>query len=289
MNETAIVGENVEVIQAGGRSRAAISWSGAIAGAFAATAINFILIALGSGIGLAITSPYSGPSAGTMTIAGAVWLVFSQAAAFAAGGYYAGRVRLRTQEAVGDVSRFRDGANGFLVWALGVAATAAIVGLLGAASLFGAARSTGGVLEAGAALTPADQMNYYVDQLTRSTQPNANGATVPADNAQVTRILTISIRNGRLADDDRAFLASLVAARTGVSQDDAQRRVDDVFNRARDGLKQAADTTRKAAAYVSFWTFMSLLFGAVAATLGGMLGGELRDEYHAEAVRTAPA
>ena len=35
---------------------------------------------------------------------------------------------------------------------------------------------------------------------------------------------------------------------------------------------------RKAAAYLSFWSFMALLFGAAAATLAGMLGGELRDE-----------
>jgi hypothetical protein len=279
MNETAIVGENVEVIQATGGSRATISWSGAIAGAFGATAVNFILIALGSGIGLSITSPYSGPSAGTMTIAGAVWLVFSQALAFAAGGYYAGRVRLGTQDAASAASRFRDGANGFLVWAIGVAATAAVVALVGATSLFGLSRATGSVLEAGAAMTQTDQMNYYVDELTRSTQPGAGGANAQADNAQVTRILASAIRNGRLADDDRAFLASMVAARTGVSQDEAQRRVDDVFNRAREGLKQAADTARKVAAFVSFWTFMSLLFGAVAATLGGILGGELRDEF----------
>jgi hypothetical protein len=289
MDDTAIVGENVEVIQAKGGSRAAISWSGAIAGAFGATAINFILIALGSGIGLAIASPYSGPSVGTMTIAGAVWLVFAQAVAFAAGGYYAARVRLGAAEAVAGASRFRDGANGFLVWAIGAVATAAIVALVGAASLFGIARATGGALEAGAAMSQTDQMNYYVDELTRSTQPGAGGGNVPLDNAQVTRILATSIHNGKLADDDRAYLANLVVARAGMSQDAAQRRVDDVFNRAREGLKQSADTARKAAAYVSFWTFMSLLFGAVAATLGGILGGELRDEYDETAIRTAPA
>jgi len=38
------------------------------------------------------------------------------------------------------------------------------------------------------------------------------------------------------------------------------------------------DEARKAASYVSFWSFLALLFGAVAATLAGMLGGELRDE-----------
>ena len=286
MNETAIVGENVEVIQTTGGSRAAVSWSGAIAGALGAAAINFILIALGSGIGLAITSPYSGPSAGTMTIAGAVWLVFSQTLAFAAGGYYAARVRVGAPGAVAGASRFRDGANGFLVWAIGVAATALIVALVTVASLYGVGRAASGALEAGAAVTQTDLMSYYVDEFTRSTQPAAAGGNPQADSTQVTRILATSVRNGKLADDDRAYLASLVAARTGVSQDEAQRRVDDMFNRAREGLKQAADNARKAAAFVSFWTFMALLFGAVAATLGGILGGELRDEYDAVA---APA
>jgi hypothetical protein len=279
MDDTAIVGENVEIIQATGGSRSALSWGAAIAGALAATAIIFIVVALGSGIGLAIVSPYSGPTAGTMTIAGAIWLVFAQAVGFAAGGYYAGRMRLGAEPTVAGASRFRDGANGFLVWAIGAVATAAIVFLISTMSLFGAARAAGGALQAGAAMTPTDQMSYYVDQLTRSNQPNANGANAQADTAQVTRILATAIHDGKLADDDRAYLAGLVAARTGLSQEDAQKRVDDVVTRAREGLKQAAETARKAAAFVSFWTFMALLFGAVAATLGGILGGELRDEY----------
>jgi hypothetical protein len=41
---------------------------------------------------------------------------------------------------------------------------------------------------------------------------------------------------------------------------------------------EATDAARKAAAYALFWSFMALLFGAVAATLAGMLGGVLRDE-----------
>jgi hypothetical protein len=65
----------------------------------------------------------------------------------------------------------------------------------------------------------------------------------------------------------------VVAARTGLSPEEAQRRVSEVEAKAR----EAADTAGKAAAYVSFWTFMALLFGGAAATLGGMLGGQLRD------------
>jgi hypothetical protein len=38
------------------------------------------------------------------------------------------------------------------------------------------------------------------------------------------------------------------------------------------------EEARKAAAYFAFWSFLALLFGAVAATLAGILGGELRDD-----------
>jgi hypothetical protein len=55
---------------------------------------------------------------------------------------------------------------------------------------------------------------------------------------------------------------------------EAERRVTETEKQA----TEAADKARKAAAFVSFWTFIALLFGAVAATLAGMLGGELRDE-----------
>ncbi len=56
MTDTAIVGV------APGEARSPLSWSAAIAGALAATAVTFIIVALGSGIGLSFASPYGGPS-----------------------------------------------------------------------------------------------------------------------------------------------------------------------------------------------------------------------------------
>ena len=97
--------------------------------------------------------------------------------------------------------------------------------------------------------------------------------------AQVGRILLTAVAANNIAPDDRTYLAQIVSARTGMSMDDAQKPVDDVVNRARASVTQAADTARKAGAYLSFWTFMSLLFGAACATLGGMLGGDLRDDH----------
>jgi len=181
MSDTAIVGENIEVIQT--KARSAFTWGVVIAGALAAWAVAFIFISLGSGIGLAISTPYSGPSATAMTIGGAIWLVFAETCGFAVGGYMAGRLRIR-DHVPGPETKFRDAAHGFMAWVIGVALMSAAVLALGALS--------------------------------------AHVGTGP--------------------------------------------------------VAETTDAARKAAAYVSFWSFMALLFGAVAATLAGMLGGELRDE-----------
>jgi hypothetical protein len=153
----------------------------------------------------------------------------------------------------------------------------------------------------GAGAGQAEPIDYYTDMLLRpipQTAGNAGasrgaGATGtaatpengPSDQrAQISRIMLTAVGPTGMSDDDRNYLAQVVSARTGMSQDDARRRVDDVVSRAKRQLTQATDTARKAAAYLSFWTFMSLLFGGVCATLGGVLGGDLRDEL---AVRQA--
>jgi hypothetical protein len=281
MNETTITGENVEVVQTAAGARSAFSWGAAIAGAIAAGAVSFILMALGSGIGLSVASPYgSGPSASTLTIAGAVWLVLAQTAGFAAGGFIAGRLRLNSPYGASDESTFRDGAHGFMAWAIGVVFAALVLAGAGALSL-GAAARAGSAVTAGSgqnASNPADTVAYFVDELFRTNLPAQGNANIQIPREEVVRIVARSVTEGRLPDADRAYLAGLVAARTGVSPEDASRRVDDVENRVRESVRQAAETARKAAAYLSFWTFMALLFGAVAASLGGVLGGEMREQ-----------
>jgi hypothetical protein len=294
MDDTAIVGENIEVVQAGSPgTRSALSWSAAIAGALAAFAVSFIVIALGAGIGLAVASPYaSGLSATTLTVAGAIWLVLAQSFGFATGGYIAGR--LRTPPLVAplagegnlDENRFRDGAHGFVAWAIGVvaitimvfAATGATVATTPRAGAMMASAAVEGpatVGTGGAATSQGDPLAYYVDALLRANPPREATATVPRD--QMTRIMARAVFQTRLSDDDRAYLAAIVASQTGLSTEEASRRVDDVVNQARESTRQVAEATRQAGSYLSFWMFMSLLFGAVAGTLGGMLGGELRD------------
>ena len=78
---------------------------------------------------------------------------------------------------------------------------------------------------------------------------------------------------GDLAAPDRAYVAQVVAARTGLSQADAEKRVADVIVQA----KTALDNARSAAAHLSLWLTASLLIGAFCASLAATEGGQLRD------------
>ncbi|MGC1779632.1 MAG: hypothetical protein WBB34_16975 [Xanthobacteraceae bacterium] len=338
MDETTIVGENVAVMgspSAGWTGAwSGISWSAVIAGAITAIAVSFIIIALGSGIGMAVVSPYSysSPSATTMTVIGALWLVFAQAVGFAVGGYVAGRLRRTPTPLHTDEVKFRDGATGLVVWAIGVFVTT-IVLVTAVSKVENAAANTAiGTLAVGTAGTTAmgqgPSVNYFTDTLLRSSPQNAanagasandsaagsapasSGATAsgtpsasPSNSAsqtvasrqpdnqqriQINRILVTSLGPHGISNDDRTYLAQLVAEQTGMSQADAQKRVDAVVSQMKQDATQAVETARKAAAYLSFWTFMSLLFGAVCATLGGILGGDLRDEFADRMVVPAP-
>jgi len=268
-----------------------------------------------------VASPYSSsPSASTMTIIGALWLVFAQAVGFAVGGYVAGRLRRPPATLHSDEVKFRDGANGLVVWAIGVLVSffilAAAVDRIGSA----VGTATAGATAVGAA-GAASQMDYFTDTLLRpnpqsatnsgaasgaaagasdsgpsnSGSPNGaapntpNGGNGNQQRAQINRIMLTALSPNDMSGDDRTYLAQVVSQQTGMSQSDAQNRVDGVIDRAKQNATQAAEAARKAAAYLSFWTFMSLLFGAVCATLGGILGGDLRDELALrQAVPTSP-
>ena len=306
MTDTTYIERDVIVPAATDAGGSPFSWSAAIAGAIAATAVAFIIVALGSGIGLSFASPYgSGPSATSLTVAAAVWLVMAQSMGFATGGYLAARLRSPAHDGIVGETTFRDAAQGFVVWALGVVAMAAIAGLLGLFAV-GAAANVAAGSATGASAGPrgepatatAAATDYFVDLLLRPAPAGAtaggqrpapsDAATVGAAptaiqplsadaRAEVRRILVRGVGQARLDDGDRAYLAQVVAARTGLPPDEAQRRVAEVETKARESVKEAADKAAKAGAYFSFWTFMSLLFGGAAATLAGILGGQLRD------------
>ena len=121
-----------------------------------------------------------------------------------------------------------------------------------------------------------------VDTLFRPATPTANGSSPAEAKAEATRILAASLRNGSLAPADKTYLAQLAAARTGISQQDAEKRVDDMVAQAKaaaDKAREAAEQARKAASKLAFYTFVSMLIGAFIASAASALGGHQRDEW----------
>jgi hypothetical protein len=248
-----------------------VSWAAVFAGAFLAAALSLILLALGAGIGLSSISPWAGVGASATAVGrGAIlWMILMEIISSAIGGYVAGRLRTKWVHVHTDEVYFRDTAHGFLTWAVALVLTA---GFLGAAAtrMLGEARNEAG----GATSRTVDANAYYVDAFLRAagTTPDAtvNGSAV---REEVGVILANDLRRGTLPDYDSAYLAQVVSARTGLSQADAQARVTQVFDQAR----QAADTARKAVAHSLYWLFLALLIGAFGASFAATLGGRERD------------
>jgi hypothetical protein len=126
------------------------------------------------------------------------------------------------------------------------------------------------------------QLRAYVfpEQANLVWQGTAKSTASQDARAEAGRILTRSINNGALDPGDRTYLAKLIAARTGISQQDAEKRIDDVMAQmkaAAEKAKQAADAARKASASASFYLFFSMLIGAFIASAAGAIGGRQRD------------
>lgn len=275
-------------------SQTAMSWGPIIGGAIAATGITLILLLVGSGFGLTMVSPWSGESssAATLGVTAAIWLIVVQWLSSALGGYLTGRLRTKWAAVHTDEVFFRDTAHGFLSWAL---ATILVMGFLASsltslasagASAVGSAASTATI--AGAASSNGSSngsdlsTSYFTDMLLRPERVTAEARTDNAAAAsEVSRILLQGAAVGEVPDPDRAYIASIVSARTGLNEADARSRVDTVLgqiNAAKVKAQEAADTARKAAATTALVGAISLLVGAFIASAAAALGGKQRDD-----------
>jgi len=277
-----------------------VSWAAIFAGAVVASALSLALLMLGAGIGLISVSPWSSNNVSVTTfgILAAAWLIAVQLFTSGVGGYITGRLRTRWVSVHNDEVFFRDTAHGFLVWAVGAVISASLLTSAISSIGSGVAHAGGAVMQmAGSAVSgPAAQVAgqatssvgdptaYFTDMLFRTDhQPaQSESSSSPTEAARI-------IAKGSLAGDmppaDKTYLAQLVAARTGLSQADAEKRVTDVFQQAaaakaqaEDTAKKAADAARKTGVYVALWAFISLLVGAFSASYMATVGGRLRDD-----------
>ena len=237
-----------------------VDWGAIIAGGLVAFAISSLFIAFGSAIGLSMTSFQGGKSASVtaLIVAAALWFLWIQVSSFLAGGYIAGRMRRRIGDASPHEVEMRDGTHGLIVWALAVVLGAALASALALSGLSGAVNSSA--------------TDYHVDKMVRSATLSASSPVV--DTAQIGRVLVKHLGGGAMDDSDKTYLVNEIAARSGVSQAEAQIRLDETVAT----LSAQADTARRFGILAAFLTAASLLVSAAAAWWAATTGGKHRNE-----------
>jgi hypothetical protein len=262
-------------------STSAVSWAAIFAGTAVATSISVVLLTLGSGLGLATLTPAarSITSTGSLAALVSVWIVVVQWLSAASGGYVTGRLRTRWVGTHTHEVFFRDTAHGFVTWAVATVIVAMVIVSATSAILMDGIRTatpiaSGAAQGAGSSVRTSNVAPYDVDALFRTPSGDAQSSSIDG-RGEATRILAHGLSAGVVPEADRTYLANVIAARTGISQADANKRVDEVVART----QQEAEATRRAATRTSLLTSLAMIIGAFVACAAAALGGHERDRH----------
>lgn len=291
----------------------------------ASLSLILLVLGVGLGLSSVSPWSSQGVSAETFGVSTIAWITFTQLAASGLGGYLAGRLRHRWGRVHTDELYFRDTAHGFLAWSIAMLATAgmltaAIGTIVGGGAKAGATAVVAAPATATAASASGLSPDYFVDTLFRRVgEGAATAASAPASSpdggtfapdsaavvpsgsetavaapvrqeapptAEAVRIFANAASANALPVEDARYLGQLVAQRTGLGQQEAERRVTEAFSRlqakamaAREQAKEVTDKARSASAKAALWGFISLLIGAFVASFMGTLGGRHRDQF----------
>jgi hypothetical protein len=264
------ISERTEIV-AVGTATSFLQWTPVFAGALVGSAVSLVLIAFGTALGLGIvsSSPTWRDTSPALTMIAGLFLLLAALVSFGVGGYVAGRLRERWDpSAHSDLVEFRDGTHGIVAWALAVV----ITGVVAAASVASLSSKTAPPATSSATTAGEPLIAYELDRLFRGDRRAVEGDITYA-RAEAGRILLAATGRQGITPDDRAYLARLVAARTGLAQPDAERRVEDAITAASTAVQKA----RRSAVILGFATAASLLAGAAAAWYAACAGGRHRD------------
>ena len=289
-----------------------VSWAAVIAGAVIAVAVQVLLAMLGTGIGASTVDPLANgesPSAGAFGIGAAVWWAVSSLIALYVGGWVAGRLSGMLRPADGGLHGVLTWAVALLalVYLVGTAASSV---MSGAAGMLGTVATTTATVGAAAAPKVADAASEQLSKsgvsfdsikreamqlLSQTGKPalqpgavanqaegavadlkQAAGGTAPSDqqfSSMVERIL--SSGKDAVSQVDRDAVINVVVSRTGMTRDEAAKRVqgwETTAEQARAKAAQAAEQAKQKAREVADAAAKNLsramLLGAIGLALG---------------------
>jgi hypothetical protein len=139
----------------------------------------------------------------------------------------------------------------------------------------------------GAATTTSPDVGAATPSVNLGAPSAVSGREIDTRRSEVGRILGLSLIKGEVTPEDRTYVAQLIAQETGMSQADAERRVDEVVGKAKAAREEAATTARnaaeqarKATQFTAIWSAIAMLAGGVTAALAATWGGKARDTYN---------
>lgn len=260
-----------------------LSWSSIFGGVVSALGIWALLYAFGLAVGLSAINPDNPESARPSGIFAGIWGLIVPLIALFVGGMVAGR-------GAGVIHRAGGMIHGLVVWGVTTVAGAFLVGNLLSSALGGVVSVGGGAIRSGAGMIGGargagatfdanDALGPVNERLRAEGKPEITAAQLSG----VTRdLMSSAVRGERI---DREVLVGSIAEQTALSRQDAEEiagRFEAQWDSTRENLQsgalQVADTTGKA-----FWgVFGALLFGLIAAVIGGRLGVNRRQQRIAE-------
>ncbi len=263
-----------------------ISWGAALAGVALAIAVQLVLMMIGLGIGLSTVDVSAGaagvPSASSLSVGGGIWWLVSSLIATIAGAYVAARL-------AGIPVRLDGALHGLLSWAITLLVTvylltSAVGGILGGAyHMVGNAISAAGQGISQAAPEVASQTGLSTANLESQAEALLRPQSQQPGPDQAKRQLLADLRDiamgGGNVDQAKQQATSLIAQQAGISQEEAQQRLEQFEQKASAAkdqavatAKEAADKTASAVSSGSLWGAAALILGAIAAIIGGALG-----------------
>ncbi|MEZ5844397.1 MAG: hypothetical protein R3D27_11800 [Hyphomicrobiaceae bacterium] len=289
-----------------------VDWPSVLAGTVIAATMAILLITFGSAVGLSVVSPWSGDlSAQSVGIATAIWTTLVQIYAAAVGAYFAARLRPPAGDSIDpDEIRFRDGANGLVVWALSFMLAfalmySAVSGIVrGAAAAASAASAVTTSVASSIGDASAFAIDRAADQLMRGQggQPTAQGgaggaqtaapqrqlqlpSVSPETRAEIRRAIQSIVMRGELPQQDKAYLQRLLVD-AGIEPEQAAQRIEETINSMIANARQVTEATRRTAAASAFWMTFAMLVAGFAAWWSGTFGGSHRDRAIPRTSRT---
>jgi hypothetical protein len=232
----------------------AVCWGAILAGSAVLAAMSLLLFALLSGLELAMlasTSARGGPAT-----AAAVALIAAQCISACLGGYITGRLRRRWVGTHSHEVLVRDTAHGFITWS--VATLVLATGVASAACGF-----LGGSVPVGSAVSTVPGLRFI-------EAARAGQLTAPRSDL----VLPEGPAEPGVIELYRAAPATLTPSGSGFANNGQALLADPARYGSRYGSMERRD-----AATTSVITALSMLIGALSASVSAALGGRLRDRH----------